>query len=137
MIRRKEDKIKTTLNILPNGFLKTYPDVYYKFNLSEADKYENGKPKPTFIILNDNIEFDNFKIRLQIIREDLPDEQKYTMQENVEINQPYVFKDKVYHFRVIKSEEDFNDRLKGQSGNLIVSTKVPEDLINLCLKVFR
>lgn len=137
MIRKKEDKIKTTLQILPNGFLNTYPDVYYKFNLSEADKYESGKPKPTFVILNDNTEFDNFKERIRIIRDDLPEDQKHTMSEEVKWNDGYRFKDRIYLFKIITSEDDFEKILKGQSGNLIVSTKIPEDLINLCLTVFR
>lgn len=137
MNRSKEDKIKTTLQILPNGFLNTYPDVYYKFNLSEDNKYENGKPKPTFVILNDNTEFDNFKERIRIIRDDLPEDQKHTMSEEVKWQDGYRFKDRIYLFKIITSEADFEKILKGQSGNLIVSTKIPEDLINLCLTVFR
>lgn len=137
MNRSKEDKIKTTLQILPNGFLNTYPDVYYKFNLSEDNKYENGKPKPTFVIFNNKDEFNNFKERLRIIREDLPEDQKHTMSEEVKWQDGYRFKDRIYLFKIITSEADFEKILKGQSGNLIVSTKIPEDLINLCLTVFR
>lgn len=138
MIRSKEDKIRTTLQILPNGFLNTYPDVYYKFNLSEDKNYfDNGNHKPTFVILNNNNEFNNFKERLRIIREDLPEDQRHTMAEDVKWQDGYRFKDRIYLFKIITSEADFEKILKGQSGNLIVSTKIPEDLINLCLTVFR